>query len=62
MRKTVAASGGRVLPDSESPAKAQERIAADGRVQDGDPVRAELAALLAALAATAREPEALAAA
>lgn len=55
-RKVIAASGGRVLEQGLSLAKAKERVGEDGRVLDGDPARAELRALLGALVELARTP------
>lgn len=56
VRKVVAASGGRVLEDGLSFAKAKDRIGADGRVLPGDAVHAELAALLGKLVELAQTP------
>lgn len=55
-RKVIAASGGRVLEQGLSFSKAKERIGEDGRVAAGDPARAELRDLLAALVGLARMP------
>ena len=56
VRKVVAASGGRVLEQGLSFAKAANRVDAAGRIKADDDVRAELTTLLEQLVELVRTP------